>query len=63
MMTDYKIVYEIEVDGVIKQVVRYYEGEETTEVEHNFLTHQDEPVTRYRRTNMYEEVTYEYDAT
>ena len=57
---DYKIVEEREVDGLIYQKVRFYEGDITTEDEWNGLTEQMEPVTRYRRTAMVEEVEYTY---
>ena len=61
MLTDYKIVEEREENGVIYQKVRFYEGDVTTEDELNLETNELEPVTRYRRTNMYEEVEYWYE--
>lgn len=62
MMTDYKIPVQGEENGIIYQIVRYYEGDITTENEYNVTTDKIEPVTRYRRTNMYEEIRYEYAA-
>lgn len=64
MIVDYKIVEEREVDGLIYQRVRFYEGDITTENEShiddegNVIT---EPVTRYRRTAFIEEREYYYD--
>lgn len=61
MLIDYKIVEEREVNGIIYQKVRFYEGDITTEDEFDPETQQLVPVTRYRRTNMYEEVEYWYE--
>lgn len=61
MLVDYKIVSEIEIDGIVYQKVRFYEGEITTEDEFSFETGQMEPVTRYRRIVMFEEVEYTYE--
>lgn len=60
MYCDYKIVEERYLDGVIYQKVRYYEGAVTTEDEINPETLMPEPVTRYRRVSMFEEVEYIY---
>lgn len=61
MQADYKIVEEKEVNGeIVYQRVRYYTGEVTTEDEFNPDTEQLEPVTRYRRNGMVEEVEYLY---
>lgn len=62
MYTDYKIVEEREdANGdVYFQRVRYYQGEVSTQDEVNFETGNLEPVTRYRRNNMYEEIEYIY---
>jgi len=56
-MLDYKIVEEIANENglIISQKVRVYEGDVTTEEEYNPLTRQNEPITRYRRTNLVEE--------
>lgn len=59
--TDYKIVEEREVDGLVYQRVRFYEGAITTEDEMNIATGQIEPITRFRRTAMIEEVEYWYE--
>ena len=61
MLTDYKVVEEREEDGVIYQRVRFYEGDVTTEDEWNPETRSMEPVTRYRRTALLEEVEYTYE--
>lgn len=62
MLTDYKIVEERELDGILYQKVRYYEGEITTENEIDPETGNSIAVTRYRRSLMYDEVEYEYAA-
>lgn len=66
MYTDYKIVEEREENGIIYQKVRFYEGAITTEDETRLDPATGEVVTepteRYRRTVMYEEVEYQYDA-
>lgn len=58
---DYKIVEEeIKNGSVVRQRVRFYEGAVTTENEMNLNTGLVEPVNRYRRTLMVEEVEYTY---
>ena len=58
---DYKIAEQREINGeVVYQRVRYYLGAVTTEDELNADTQQLEPVTRYRRSKMVEEVEYVY---
>lgn len=64
-MLDFKIVEEREIDGLVYQKVRFYEGDITTEdetrlVDNEFVT---EPVTRYRRTSLIEEREYYYEQT
>lgn len=61
MQMDYKIVEEREENGeIVYQRVRFYEGAVTTEDEWNGETQQMEPVTRYRRTSLVDEVEYVY---
>jgi hypothetical protein len=64
-MIDYKLVIEREVDGLVYQKVRFYEGAVTTEDETSYNSETDqfitEPVTRYRRTAMIEEREYYYE--
>lgn len=62
---DYKIKTEVEENGVIvSQVVRYYQGAVTTENEYvadmQTLVGTLQPVTKYRRTALLEEVEYAY---
>lgn len=64
MEMDYKIVEEkSDETGVYFQRVRYYTGAVTTKDEFNEETSQMEPVTRYRRTEMVEEVEYNYGSS
>ena len=57
---DYKIVdIQDNGSGKLTVTVRYYTGAVTTEDEFNKETDSMEPVTRYRRTKLLEEVTYE----
>lgn len=62
MESDYKIVSEKTDDlgEIVSQVVRFYFGSVTTEDELNPQTNTLEPVTRYRRSEMFEEVEYTY---
>lgn len=59
-MMDYKIVEERSEGGIIYQKVRFYEGNVTIANEYNPTTEQLEPVERYRRTALIDEVEYEY---
>ncbi len=62
-MIDFKIVEEREVNGLIYQKVRFYEGAVTTDNELVFNGEPGEmqPVTRYRRTSLIEEREYFYE--
>lgn len=64
-MIDFKIVEEREIDGLVYQKVRFYEGDITTENENRFDETAGEiiiePVTRYRRTALIETREYWYD--
>jgi len=59
---DYKIVSEKYDDqGNIKeQVIRFYNGEKSVLSEYNPITDSIEPIERYRRIKMIEEVIYIY---
>lgn len=62
METDYKIVEEREVNGTIEyQKVRFYQGATSTLDEYDVETNTLVPVTRYRRSDMYEEIEYWYE--
>ena len=62
MEMDYKISEYTELkDGTVRVIVRFYEGAVTTEDEYNSMTQTMEPVTRYRRTSMFEEVGYTFE--
>lgn len=58
-MISYKIVEEKEVNGLIYQKVRFYDGAITTEDEET--VNGVEPVTRYRRTELLDEQEYWYE--
>ena len=69
MLTDYKISWLIrQDDGSIEMLVRFHEGEVTTEMEITFhyrgdvITEVEEEklVTRYRRTRMIREETFRW---
>lgn len=61
MKTDFKISRLTQYDnGMCTVVARFYEGEVTTEDE--LVGREMKPVTRYRRTQMIREVTYELPA-
>lgn len=64
-MIDYKLVIEREIDGLVYQKVRFYEGAVTTEDETRVDPATEQlvttPVTRYRRNGMIEEREYYYE--
>lgn len=61
MIIDYKVVEEREEGDLIYQKVRFYEGDITTLDELNPSTGIIEPITRYRRSEMVEEIEYWYE--
>jgi len=62
MEADYKIVQQEERNGaIVYQRVRFYEGETSTQDEFNPITGVVEPINRYRRADMIEEVEYYYE--